>query len=103
MLLNDPGVNLSPELLSENPQLAPLLVLRTLLEMTSLSLAAAHPEVREDEDLFDPENNSPLPAYAAAILHQITALEETLNCYSHVVEQRRVCIRKDNLPDDIPF
>ena len=40
MLLNDPSLNFSPESLSENPQLALLLVLRTLLHMTSLSLTA---------------------------------------------------------------
>ena len=104
MLLNDPSLNFSPESLSENPQLALLLVLRTLLHMTSLSLTAAHPEVGEDETLFDPRNNSPLPAYAAAILHQISALEETFNCYSQALEQRRDWLRRENLPSDgIPF
>lgn len=103
MLLNDLSLNLSPERLSENPQLAPLLVLRMLIYVTSLSLTAAHPEVGEDEALFDPKNHSPLPAYAAAILHQISALEETLNCYSQALEQKRIWLRNDNLPDDIPF
>jgi hypothetical protein len=77
----------TPTDLSGDPELAVLAILGSVLEMTTIALVAAD----EDSPMSGPpfESASEQNAYATAIVHQIEALEGTLQGYSQSIRRLR--------------
>jgi hypothetical protein len=77
----------TPTDLSGDPELAVLSILDSVLEMTTIALVAAD----EDSPMSGPpfESGSEQNAYATAIVHQIEALEGTLQGYSQSIRRLR--------------
>ena len=71
-------LEINPETLTENPQIAAVEILQKALEVTTYALLTAHLP-REHHDGLPCKDA--LGAFTAAILHQIRALEATLTGY----------------------
>jgi len=76
--------------LGENPQLAVLVVLETALVTARDALIAAHPECCDEE--ASPGCCTPSEeegAYAIALMIQIDALKNTVQCYRQSIQRRQ--------------
>jgi hypothetical protein len=84
-------VKLSPEKLAISPELASLAVLDTALDMTTLALAAAWPELQDGLFSYDE------PRAALEIIELARALAAALRRY------RRALVTVDRRELDLPF
>jgi hypothetical protein len=86
---------------TENPELAVLRTLRTNLCVAELALLAVYPAGSEPTS---PKHHfGAQEAYASAILHQIDALEATLDEYVESVRRARDWRTRESLEEDIPI
>lgn len=89
----------TPMLLSNNPELAALHILKTSLEVCRCALSVAYPDASEPP--------SPCPrehlAYVSAILHQAVALEAMLDEYAHSIQRLHEWTNRDSRNQGIPF
>jgi hypothetical protein len=93
----------TPGELAEEPELAPLEILRSVAEVSRRALLAAHPDLASRDSLDEIPDVTPRQYIAASILGTLELLTETVDHYvAHLddLAGRRPIKRSD---DDIPF
>lgn len=79
---------LTPHALRHDPDLAALCTLESALNAARHSLLAVYEKIEEEAER-EGDVSSAEEAYAVAILHQISALEDTIYCYAQRLTARR--------------
>jgi hypothetical protein len=90
--------------LAEEPELAPLEILRSVAEVSRRAILAAQPDLASRETLDEVPDVTPRQYIAASILGTLDLLTEAVDHYvAHLddLAGRRAAGRTDN--DDIPF
>jgi hypothetical protein len=90
----------TPIQLNENPELAVLRLLKTNLEVAEVALLAEYPDCEEPDW---ERQHSEQEAYVTAILHQIDALEATLDEYAKSIRRLRSWRNREPTDQDIRF
>jgi hypothetical protein len=92
----------TPDELAEEPELAPLEILRSAAEVSRRALLAAHPELTERQFLDEDPEVTARQYIAAGILSTLESLSESIQHYT--VHLDNLAARRPPKPtDDIPF
>ncbi len=94
-------MELTPMVLSDYPEIAPLWTLRVNLHVAELALLASHPESCEHS--YSGPGRSEQEAYALALLHQIDALRVMLSEYLGSVRRLGTRPGRELHTEDLPF
>jgi len=93
----------TPWELAEEPELAPLVILRSAAEVSRRALLAAHPDLESRDSIDEVDEVTPRQYIAASILAALELLTEAVDHYGAHLDNlaaRRPAKRTD---DDIPF
>ena len=94
----------TPEELSSEPELAPLVILGATAEVSRRALLAAHPELAEGDIIAEDPEVTARQCLAAAILTALQGLDEALARYGAHLDS--LAARRPIQPvdkDDFPF
>ena len=91
----------SPSELSDDPELAVLVVLTTNLEMAHFAVLSAYPDL--DGTLTPYAASNEREAYASSIVKHVRALAETVEEYLGAVRRQRSWTSRPSLPTDPAF
>jgi hypothetical protein len=81
-------IPMSPQTLAENPQLGILAILRDVLVTARLALLEAHMAIWDD--LSEASYHGAGAECSVALVHQLDALERTLDAYFETLERERI-------------